>query len=258
MKGNKVFFSAMIALMSLAKPAHAQKPELVTDRPDQSNTPLLVPKGALQIETGFLAEQANSAAFRQTNYTYNSSLLKYGINENFEFRFNTVYEGTRTIKSDVVNTSGMGPMSVGMKIKLAEASGVWPQAAVITNINLKTGSNEFAPSYTATDITLSCAHTLTDRLSLTYNTGVKWNGDSPEATFLYTLSFGYAFNSKLAVFGESYGFFPEAHIADHRLDAGLTYKIAPMVQYDISSGLGLSKNSPNYFISTGLTLRLFK
>ncbi len=35
-----------------------EKPELVTDRPDQTEAPSIVPRGGLQVETGFVFERS--------------------------------------------------------------------------------------------------------------------------------------------------------------------------------------------------------
>jgi hypothetical protein len=258
MKSRKLILSTTFALCFLNTVVFSQKADIVTDRPDQSNTPLLVPKGALQVETGFMVEKQNSTSINQTNYTYNNSLIKFGINEHFEFRFNLGYVGTRKIIDDVITSKGLAPIGVGLKIKLADAKGIWPQAAVITNINLRAGAKEFMPAYTANDITFAFAHELSKRFALTYNTGLKWNGNSPEATFFYTVTVSYAVTNKLGAFGEAYSFFPEKHKTDHRVDGGLTYKFSSRFQYDISGGLQLGSPSPDFFLSTGLSFRLFK
>jgi hypothetical protein len=257
MKGRKLILVAALWLCFVTT-AFSQESEIVTDRPDQSNTPLLVPKGALQIETGFIVEKQNSTIVDQTNYTYNNSLLKFGINEHFELRFNVGYIGTRKIIDDIRLNQGLAPISLGVKIKLADAKGGWPQAALISNISLKSRAKEFTPAYTANDITISCAHELTRHLTVTYNTGIKWNGNSPEATFFYTLTLGYTITNKLGAFTEAYSFFPERHKNDHCVDGGFTYKFSPKFQYDISGGLQLECNSPDFFVSTGLSFRLFK
>lgn len=54
-----------------------------TDRPDQTETPSLVPKGMFQVETGLSLQ--NNDAHSQT-LTLPSTLWKYGVNENFELR----------------------------------------------------------------------------------------------------------------------------------------------------------------------------
>jgi hypothetical protein len=244
------------ALLYISLRVVAQVPEINTDRPDQSNTPLLIPKGALQIETGFMVESENSTTATKRNYTYNNTLLKYGINEHFEMRFNALYLGTST-SSDITTARGLGPVSIGMKIKLADERGIWPQTSIISHVNLRSGDTKFKPSYTSNDMTLACAHKINERLSVTYNAGVKWDGESPVATSLYALSFAFNITGKLSAFAESYGFFPEKSKSEHRMDAGITYKINPLFQWDFSAGLGLSENSPDNFISTGLSIRLF-
>jgi hypothetical protein len=258
MKGCKLILFTPLILCIVNTAVFAQEADIVTDRPDQSNTPLLVPKGALQVETGFMMEKQNSTSIDQTNYTYNNSLIKFGINEHFEFRFNVGYVGTRKIIDDIISTKGLAPIGVGVKIKLADAKGAWPQAAVISNINLRAGGKEFMPAYTANDITFACAHELSKRLSFTYNAGIKWNGNSPEATFIYTMTLTYAVTNKLGTFAEVYAFFPEKHKTDHRVDGGLTYKFSSKFQYDLSGGLQLGNDSPDFFLSTGLSFRLFK
>jgi hypothetical protein len=237
--------------------AHAkgQDNELVTDRPDQSNTPILVPKGALQIETGIVIEKDNAG--HSMNYEYNSSLLKFGINSNFEARLAFGYLGVKSIP-EATSLRGWSPFAVGMKIRLTDPGSAMPQAALISNVTLKSGTENFRPAHTCTDVTLALSQPIGSRLSVTMNGGIKWDGDSPEATVLYTITAGYSFTNNLSMFAESYGFFPESRKADHRADAGITYKIHPRVQYDASAGFGLSQNSPRYFVSTGLTVRLFK
>jgi len=232
--------------------------EIFTDRPDQSNTPLLLQKGALQIESGYVAEHDRTKTSTLTHYTYNETLLKFGVNDHFELRFDVAYLGTRVATNEVVISKGFSPINVGLKIKLADQKGAWPQAAVISNIGLRTGSKEFTTQYNAGDITFAFAHDLTKRLSLTYNVGCKWTGDSPESIFLYTLSFAYALTRHLSCFAETYSFFRQAQKSDNRIDGGFTYKLAARVQYDLSAGLGLSENAPDYFVSTGLSIRLLK
>lgn len=248
-----VLFATLIPAMS------QQKPEIVTDRPDQTEAPALVPVGGLQIETGFVYENDVNESVTIKNFTYNTTLVKYGVNEHFELRLITEYLGEKTeINEEIANEEGFSPFAVGVKIRLADEKGYWPQTALIGHINLKSGSTEFEPTYTAADFRFTLAHTLSDRFSLSYNLGAEWNGETPEAAFLYTLSLGYAITDRLGAYIESYSFFPEESKADNRFDAGLTFKFSPVIQWDLSGGLGLSKNAPDYFIGTGLSARMFK
>ena len=238
-----------------------EKPELVTDRPDQTEAPVLVPKGAIQVETGFQIETDRQKNIETKNYTYNTTLLKYGVNEHFELRLINEYLGTSThVEGDTKTTkvSGLSPLALGVKIKLAEEKGFWPQAAFIGHVNLVSGSTEYEPDYTAADFRFTFAHTLSEKFSLSYNLGAEWDGETPDAAFLYTLSLGYRLNDRIGTFIEGYSFFPEHSKADNRVDAGVTFLITPLVQWDISGGLGLSDNAPDGFVSTGLSFRLFQ
>jgi hypothetical protein len=257
-----IFLIVLLILVVFAFVASGQekKADIVTDRPDQTEAPVLVPKGSLQVETGFIFEKDKNRLVESTNIAVNTTLIKYGINENFEFRFIAEYLDESTEDHEVLTThnKGFSPVAIGTKIKLADENGIWPQAALIGHINLKTGSREFTPSYTAADFRFTFAHTLSERWSLSYNLGAAWNGEDPQAVFLYTLSLGYVITDKLAAFAEGYSFFPEEDKADNRIDGGLTYKVTPVLQFDFSGGIGLSENSPDYFLSTGCSFRLFK
>ncbi|HEU5290609.1 MAG TPA: transporter [Cyclobacteriaceae bacterium] len=260
---NRILLLIVILLLCVVAffaSAQTEKPEIVTDRPDQTEAPVLVPKGGLQVELGTSVENDKSQDVKFTNYTYGTALIKYGVNENFELRLISEYLGERirSSESQPTNFNGLSPLALGVKIKLADEKGFWPQAALIGHINLKSGSSEFAPEYTAADFRFTFAHTLSDRFSLSYNIGTEWNGQTPDATFIYTVSVGYVITSKLGMFVESYGFLPEEDKADHRLDAGFTYKFSPVVQFDVSGGIGITETAPDSFISTGISFRLFK
>jgi hypothetical protein len=252
----------LLILLGLGTRIFAQdaKPDIVTDRPDQTEAPSLVPTGGLQVELGTSIENDAIENIKITNYTYATALVKYGINKNFELRLISEYLGQRVKlnESDVNKIDGASPLALGVKIKIADENKFWPQAAFIGHINLKSGSSEFAPHYTAADFRFTFAHTLSERFALSYNLGAEWNGETPDATFIYTLSLGYLITDKVGAYIEAYGFFPEDSKADHRIDGGLTFKITPVVQWDVSAGLGLNDIAPDSFISTGISFRLFK
>jgi len=257
---KKIITSIVLISGFLMAKAQTEKPEIVTDRPDQTEAPVLVPRGGLQVETGFIFEKDREQDVDVTNFAYNTTLIKYGVNEFFELRLITEFLGAnaKIAENPASKINGFSPLALGVKIKLADEKGFWPQAAFIGHINLKTGSEEFAPNYTAADFRFTFAHTLSEKFALSYNLGAEWDGETPDAAFLYTLSLGYLITDRLGVFVEGYSFFPEEGKADNRIDAGFTYKFSPVVQWDISGGVGLSSNAPDSFLSTGISFRLFK
>jgi hypothetical protein len=259
LKRVSILFTILLVVNFLVK-AQTEKPAMVTDRPDQTETPVLVAKGGIQVELGAAVERDRRREVRYTNITYTTALMKYGVNENFEMRMCAEYLGERrkVFETNTTTINGLSPLSVGVKIKLAEEKGCWPHAAMIGHINLRSGSAAFVPDHTAADFRFTFSHNFSKKLSLNYNVGTKWNGKTPDATFLYTFAAGYMISDKLGVFAESYGFFPEGSEADHRVDGGFIYQFAPVVQWDISSGIGLSPNAPDSFVSTGISFRLLQ
>ncbi len=78
---------------------------------------------------------------------------------------------------------GFSPLAIGMKLKLADEKGFWPQAALIGHVNLRAGSKEFEPEYTSGQFRLTFAHTLNENFALSYNVGAEWNGFTPGSNF---------------------------------------------------------------------------
>ena len=85
----------------------AQSSSIQTDRPDQTESPFIVPAKYLQIETGVQSEQVNS---NEQNILLPTTLIKYGFNDKFEFRL------IADIYSHRINDStsiGLNPIVIG-------------------------------------------------------------------------------------------------------------------------------------------------
>uniref|UniRef100_UPI0040487B1B hypothetical protein n=1 Tax=Flavobacterium sp. TaxID=239 RepID=UPI0040487B1B len=74
-----------------------------TDRPDQTETPAIVPKNMLQIETGFNYQKENNDVSSSNLPTI---LIKYGVNDILEIRLITGFDNQKnknTIQSGFPN-----------------------------------------------------------------------------------------------------------------------------------------------------------
>lgn len=249
-------FLSIVILSSIAFNVIGQQEQskILTDRPDQTESAQIVPTGKLQLETGFMFEND----MKINRYSYNSSLLRYGANANLELRVIAEYNGEsfKSIDGKQKESRGFSPLSVGTKIKIAKARGFVPETAFLGHIVLKTGAKEFRPDYVAGNFRFSMEYDLSKIFSLGINLGGQWDGYVPNATGIYTIVLGSAISNKLALFSEAYGFIPEEQgQADHRFNIGFTYLITRLIQFDASTGLGLSEISPAYFVSTGISFR---
>lgn len=246
----RFIYLTMLTLPSLCATAQDIAP-IQADRPDQTETPALVPAGMFQMENGFSFERFDANA---QSVTAPTSLLKYGVNENFELRLITEFSHHKATGNE---TSGLNPVLVGFKVRLAEEKGWLPKTSFIAHLAIpKFASKEFQTTFYAPEFRFTMQHTLSDQFSFSYNLGAEWDGETADPSFIYTATLGYAPTAKLSLFLESYGFAPQYDRADHRVDGGLTYLISNNFMVDLSGGFGISENAPDYFISTGFSFRI--
>lgn len=241
-----IFFALLIN-------AQENPTELVTDRPDQTESSTVVPLKSLQIESGFVMEKSTVNDVTLNSYAYNTTLLRYGLFTRLELRLGLEYLGNNTPDSP----SGLGPLNAGFKVKISDERGWKPEVAFLAGLNLPFTANDYyAPENTAAGVRFAFAHTLSEKLSLGYNLGAEWDGDSASPGYFYSVALGIGLTEKLGMFAESYGLIPEAGGPEHLLDTGFTYLLFPNFQLDISGGLGLSEQAADHFISFGLSYRI--
>ena len=226
-------------------------PSIQTDRPDQTECPFITPKGYLQFENGFSYEKVDR---NSQEFVTPSILTKFGINDHFELRLITEFSMQ---ENDSEKISGINPVLVGFKVRLLEEKGIVPTTSFIGHLGLpKLASSELKATYYSPEFRFTMQHTLSDKQTLSYNLGAEWDGETPEPTFIYTLTTGFSFTEKIGGYIEIFGFIPQIEKPDHRFDGGLTYLLNPNHQLDISAGFGLSKISPDYYVAIGYSFRL--
>lgn len=256
----KKYFALLFMLLNLLVKAQEKTPELITDRPDQTESSAVVPHKSLQIETGFVLENDETNLIVQKSFAYNTTLLRYGLLNNFELRLGLDYLGERI---DIKNTdstlsvSGISPIYTGFKVKITEEDGLKPEIAFLGGLVIPlTASDVFKPEYSAAKIRFSFSHTLSERISLGYNLGAEWDGESVVPGYFHSLTLGIGITNNLGFFLESFGLVHEEGDTEHILDAGFTYLLLPNLQLDISGGIGLNDNTMDNFISFGISYRI--
>jgi Putative MetA-pathway of phenol degradation len=241
----------LLFLFTFATASSQEIEPIQTDRPDQTETPWLVPKGMFQAETGFTLQKNDSNS--QTN-TLPSTLWKYGVNENFELR---VITELSINKENDTTVTGINPVLVGCKIKITDEKGWIPKTSLIAHIGLpNAASSKYKLDYFAPEFRFVMQHTLSEAFSFSYNLGAEWNGFSPEPTFIYTVTSGCTITNKWGAYVEFFGFAPQKNIANHSFDGGLTYLINSNFMLDISSGAGITNNAPKHYYAVGFSFRM--
>ncbi len=149
--------------------------DLITDRPDQTESPSLVSKGSIQIETGFFHENSENQNINEKSYGYNTSLLRYGLLDNLELRLGFDFLETKTELNNLEfgnSDAGFSPLLVGVKVGIAKEKGLLPEIGLLGHLHLPFSvQKEFRPETTGIDFRFSFNHTLTENSSISYNLG---------------------------------------------------------------------------------------
>jgi len=232
---------------------------LITDRPDQTESPNVVSKGYIQIETGAAYEAFKNNNIKIETTTYNTSLVRFGLLNNLELRlgWDFVENKTEIYNNPISNiNSGFSPLMLGIKISVSKENNWLPEIGLLGHIYLPfTAGSDYKPDSTGVDFRFAFAHTLSKNSSLSYNIGAAWGNDSPEASYVYTIAFGQSITSKLGAYAELYGDLPENNKANHLWDAGLTYLINNNVQLDATVGSSITKGQ-DILLSAGVSFRI--
>ena len=180
--------------------ARAQSPDMVTDRPDQTESAAVVPRGLLQVETGYLFARDGDV----DGYAVPGTLFRIGLGGRLELRIG---------HAGIVGGSGRhgaGDSELGAKINLIERADGWrPELALLGGLALPTGDHGFSSDGVDPSFLVLFAHELLPRLSLGYNVGATWesSADQPDrdAFLVYSLVLGVRLTDRLGTFLEFFG-----------------------------------------------------
>jgi hypothetical protein len=264
--------AAVVAMLLAApSPIHAQltppedpAPELVTDRPDQTESASVVPAGYFQLETGVSYSRDDDGVFVVRTLSGPGTLVRIGVGGRTELRVG--WDGWVEEKFDSGqpriadgSVSGLGDGSLGAKVKLREEAGALPEMAILASINLAVGDDEVTSDELDPSVRLAFAHTLSDRVGLSYNLGAERFTEGDTFTrYLYTVALGGAFTDRLGGFVEVFGEKPESGAlggTQVSLDGGVTYLVRPNLQLDAFAGAGVSDDAPDWIAGIGLSVR---
>jgi hypothetical protein len=223
--------------------------ELETDRPDQTESPSIIPKGFFQLETGPILERAYS----EINLSLFSSLYRYGVSDNFEFRL--IHE--LSIKN-FGSFEGQQPelefsdITFGGKYRFLKSDA---QLALMAYLVIPSGSDNEGSKKLGIVTKLALAHDLSENAEIGYNIGYNYLG-SGKGDLTFTTSLGLSITTGTGFFTEIYGSVNDLKKTEFFYDNGFTFLIKENFQIDFSFGTGIS--SRYNFVSAGISWRMPK
>jgi len=250
---KKLFYN-LIAIAFLNTTVFAQE-KIDTDRPDQTESSYLVPKGYFQGEFGFNIENDK----KLKTFVHPTGLWKYGINKRFELRLITEFVSQETVlilpQGNKFET-GLVPIQIGSKIALWEEKGIIPKTSLIFHIGIPgLSSSKFKTPNLAPNFRFTMSHSLSERVGLGYNLGAEWDGIDETPAWIYTIAPGINIGNNWYAYIEAFGSIKKNEPAQHSVDAGLAYFFSNNTKIDISSGFGISKTAPDNYVAIGFSFR---
>lgn len=215
---------------------HLFSQDLVTDRPDQTESSVTVPLGKFQIESGFLFGSSGKSPFKIKSLVFPSTLFRYGITHGIELRIVNQFE---KIKDDNQTMKGMNDLEIGTKFQILKNENINTEIAFLSHLIIPSGSDKFKSDKFGTVNKLAISHSLSDKIGLGYNVGYNYFGEG-KGDFVYSAAVGISLSKQISIFFEPYGEFIEFDELQASFDSGLTYLLKDNFQLDFSVGFGLN------------------
>ena len=215
--------------------------QIISDRPSLTDSPLVISKGYIQIETGISVEEIQSGI---------NSLVRIGIFDGFELRINSNY-----IINDEISfqkKSSFDDFEIGSKFRILENDEKNTNIGFLTYLSIPTAPEVFSYNEYGFLNKLLFSHNLTYDSEIAYNIGYN-KFSNYDGLFTYSLIYGKSlgsFSTFFELFGNS-----SSNNSNLNFDSGLTYIIDNDRQLDLSIGKGL--NNDLFFVNLGFSFRIY-
>ena len=259
----------ILAQQPQTKPAEQQQGDdddaISPDRPGIADSSTVVGKKRFQIEAGVQHEYRSDSGSSQHTW-FVPTLLRFGINDNWEFRVETnsyTYDRVFVPGSGISRTDGYAPVSIGFKHHWQDSKGSeQPSLGVIGRVFVPSGSSDFRAAHASYDLRLACDWDFAPNWSLNPNFGFGRYEDGNGQVFttgLFAMTLTRVINKRIQVFGDIALQSPEQAtdgMTSTIADAGITYLLDKNSQLDASAGTGVSGHTPPHpFWSVGYSRR---
>jgi len=261
---KKDFFlclSLMITFFTSGIIAQTETPELVTDRPDQTESASIVPIDFLQIEMGFLYQQQKFTDglinVENNNLILGSTLLRYGISPSIELRLGGEYFSGQNFLNDKKSTlQGMQNILIGTKIQVRSNEEILTNAAILVQCIIPAGNENLRPNKFTPEIRFCLEQEINNRISLGINLGTEEVREIGKYFYSYTTSIGVVLSERINSFFEIYGMIKEGYTPSNNFDCGITYLHTKNIQIDLLVGTTLNSNIIDWSGGLGISVRL--
>ena len=251
---------ALALALFLTVPVAAQ--DLVTDRPDFTESAVAVPYRSVQIETGVTVARLDlPLGLGATELSGPEALVRWSFVPGAELRvglpdagviwFDDLVRPDGTVEVEGATVDGVSDGSLGAKVELGAVAG-W-DLALIGEASVPLGDGNFG-STVVSPLAILIAGRDVGALSLGTQAEVRWDRVADAVELAATAVVGTEVAPGVGVFGELFGDLvqDELGLLGH---AGVTVAVAPLVQLDLHAAVGLTDAAPDALVGAGVSAR---
>lgn len=248
-------------------------PELVTDRPDYTESPLAVPFRSVQVEAGSTIDRTGGTV----SSAVGEVLLRIGVVRRAELRIGlNSYTTTLHARPGDGTIGGLEDATVGAKVQLVDGPSrpsFAPTVAVLVGTSVPTGSAPLRHTMLEPEAKLALGWTLPGGWELSSNVNVassacEGDGCTVAATAsaparlhrrttetAASLSAGHDLGERVGAYAELFGGRPTVGAGWQYANTGVTLGVTPVLQLDLRGGVGIGSSRGDYFLGAGLSRR---
>ena len=245
---NRIMLATLVLIFSLLSIGKAQ--DLVTDRPDFTESALVIPAKMIQIEAG-----AEYADFKSaTDFSFPGVLARIGLGRNLEIRLG--FSGWSKVTMNDRSNTYLNDLILEAKYQITNTTARIPMAVLLVS-TLPTGDDEVSVAQMEIGIKFACSYDVNERFGLGANLGAIsiGAGDQREVLSLASVALGIGVTDRLGAFIETHAEIPENASWQPVMDGGFTYLITPVAQADFYVGKGLNNHAADLIIGGGFSFR---
>lgn len=240
----------------IAMGVQAQDEPLITDRPDFTESPQVVPRGRVQVEGGLTYSREGAARSIETG----ELLVRVPVANKVEVR---VGVPSYASQRDGGRSSGLDDAFLGAKFALSPGNPERkkPALGLLIGTSLPTGARAIGENAYQAEAILSASWELSPKLAFNSNVGYARlsDGGTRFDQLRGSISLGFSLNEKWGAFAEVFGLSKADATGKSAkyVDGGVTYLINNDFQLDARLGLGLNNKvgGADYFAGVGASRR---
>ena len=214
--------------------------QITTDRPDQTESAVVLSTGQIQVESGISIENSQSNI---------NTLFRIGVIEGIEIRINSNYLINNELS--FMKKSSFSDFEVGAKFRIFDKNQNNTKVAFLSHLSIPSAIEVFSNNVYGLLSRLNVSHDLNNESQIGYNLGYN-KFKKMDGQFIYTVVYGRSLDS-FGIFFEIFGD-DSKNSSNINFDSGITYLLDNKKQLDLSIGKGI--NNDMFFISGGISINI--